>query len=222
MSAADARTTYHHGDLRDALVAAGLEATRAGGPDALALRALTRAAGVSPNAAYRHFADRRALLVAVAGECQELLGEAMRARIRAEEVGWDGEPDRAVARLRGVGLGYIDFARAERGWFATAFLSFDDDSDDASAAASAVRLDDRVPPPFLLLTQALDHLVDVGVLAPDRRRGAEWPCWSAVHGFADLVTRGPLAAHPAPVADALAARVVDDIIRGVLTTPDPA
>ncbi len=55
------RDTYRHGDLSRALVEAGVELARAGGPAAVALRAATRRAGVSPNAAYRHFADRRAL-----------------------------------------------------------------------------------------------------------------------------------------------------------------
>lgn len=57
-----ARKPYHHGNLREALLEASLEITREGGADALSLRDATRRAGVSPNAAYRHFADRDALL----------------------------------------------------------------------------------------------------------------------------------------------------------------
>ena len=56
------KTGYHHGDLRTALIDAGLHLTRTGGPDALTIREATRRVGVSPNAAYRHFADRDALL----------------------------------------------------------------------------------------------------------------------------------------------------------------
>ena len=52
------RATYRHGDLRQALLDAGLAMAREGGPDAVVLREATRRAGVSPNAAYRHFADR--------------------------------------------------------------------------------------------------------------------------------------------------------------------
>jgi len=48
------RKTFHHGDLRNALMAAGIEMARVGGPDAVILREATRQAGVSPNAAYRH------------------------------------------------------------------------------------------------------------------------------------------------------------------------
>ncbi|MFC6256362.1 TetR/AcrR family transcriptional regulator, partial [Kocuria oceani] len=75
------RDAYHHGDLRRALVDAGLAATRAQGTTALALRDVTRQVGVSPNAAYRHFADRKALLSAVAREIQDRMAEQMRARM---------------------------------------------------------------------------------------------------------------------------------------------
>ena len=59
------RATYRHGDLRRALLDAGVELARQGGPDAVVLREATRRAGVAPNAAYRHFANRDDLLAAV-------------------------------------------------------------------------------------------------------------------------------------------------------------
>src|SRR5690242_11938684 len=60
-----ARDTYRHGDLRRALLDSGIALARDGGPDAVVLREATRRAGVVPNAAYRHFANRDALLGAV-------------------------------------------------------------------------------------------------------------------------------------------------------------
>ncbi len=59
------RSTYHHGDLRRALLTATFELARAGGPEAVVLREATRRVGVVPNAAYRHFADRPTLLSSV-------------------------------------------------------------------------------------------------------------------------------------------------------------
>ncbi|HJU91281.1 MAG TPA: helix-turn-helix domain-containing protein, partial [Gemmatimonadaceae bacterium] len=56
------RRTYHHGDLRQALLDAALEILRTKGVEALTLRAVARAAGVSQTAPYRHFADRRSLV----------------------------------------------------------------------------------------------------------------------------------------------------------------
>ncbi len=69
---------YHHGDLRPALLAAAEALLVAGGPAGLSLRAVARAAGVSHNAPYRHFASREALLAALAAEGFGRLGAALR------------------------------------------------------------------------------------------------------------------------------------------------
>jgi AcrR family transcriptional regulator len=60
--------TYHHGDLRDALVRAALQEAELGGPEAISIKALAKRLGVSQPAPYRHFADRGALLEAVTTE----------------------------------------------------------------------------------------------------------------------------------------------------------
>ena len=66
-----ATTPYHHGNLRDALVEAAVDVVREGGPEALSLRELARRVGVSHAAAYRHFADREALVDVVAERALE-------------------------------------------------------------------------------------------------------------------------------------------------------
>jgi AcrR family transcriptional regulator len=191
------KTGYHHGDLHTALVDAGLHLTRAGGPEALTIREATRQVGVSPNAAYRHFVDREALLSAVASEIQHRMAARMQSSARRH----------ASDRLRAVGMGYIKFALDEPGWFTVAFFG-----------ADPVGLDDETAsaPPYLALVDALDAMVDAGALAPNRRVGAEWPCWSAVHGFAEIALRGPLRHASRRDVDALAGRTVDDIIAGVV------
>src|SRR5215471_12791980 len=65
------------GAVRPALVEASLELARSGGPDAVVLREVTRMVGVVPNAAYRHFTDRDALLAAVRDECLRQLANRM-------------------------------------------------------------------------------------------------------------------------------------------------
>jgi AcrR family transcriptional regulator len=191
------KTGYHHGDLHTALVDAALHLTRAGGPEALTIREATRRVGVSPNAAYRHFVDREALLIAVASAIQHRMAARMQSSARRHA------PD----RLRAVGMGYIKFALDEPGWFTVAFFG-----------ADPVGLGDETAsaPPYLALVDALDAMVDAGALAPNRRVGAEWPCWSAVHGFAELALRGPLRHASRRDVDALAGRTVDDIIAGVM------
>src|SRR5438105_2827841 len=71
------RETYRHGDLRRALLQAGIELAKAGGPTAVALREATRRAGVAPNAAYRHFASQQALLQAVRAAALSAVAQAM-------------------------------------------------------------------------------------------------------------------------------------------------
>jgi AcrR family transcriptional regulator len=188
------KTGYHHGDLRTALIDAGLALTRTGGPEALTIREATRRVGVSPNAAYRHFADREALLGAVASAIQHRMAAQMQGSSRRRGAG---------DQLRAVGMGYIKFALDEPGWFAVAFFGAVNPDETAGA------------PPYLALVDALDEMVSGGALAPNRRAGAEWPCWSAVHGFAELALRGPLRHASRREIDALAGRTVDDIIAGV-------
>jgi AcrR family transcriptional regulator len=190
----DAKTGYHHGDLRAALIDAGLQLTRAGGPEALTIREATRRVGVSPNAAYRHFADREALLQAVATAIQHRMTARMQSSVRRRG---------STELLRAVGIGYIKFALDEPGWFAVAFFGADQSGETVGA------------PPYLALVEALDAMVDAGALPPERRDGAEWPCWSAVHGFAELALRGPLRGASRREVELLAARTVDDIIAGL-------
>lgn len=195
---------YHHGDLRAALIATGLELTRTGGPEALRLREVARHIGVSPNAAYRHFAGHRALLDAVAAEVQDRTARAMREHMAFPEA--RDAAGRAVAGLRAVGLGYVGFALDEPGWFRLAFFAPD----------GVERPDGRMPPPLELLHDALDALVETRMLTAQRRAGAEWSCWSTVHGFAELAIHGPLRELPGEEKRALGQRAVDDIIVGVL------
>ncbi|WP_166979833.1 TetR-like C-terminal domain-containing protein [Paramicrobacterium fandaimingii] len=202
------RDSYHHGNLRAELIEAALAAARTDGAQAIGLRSITKQIGVSPNAAYRHFADRQALIVAVAEEIQARMAETMRSRVLASDD--DSAATRARSRLRAVGLGYIAFARAEPGWFSLAFFGAREAPEPPLSVPG-----DRTPPPFALLIEALDALVDAGELAAERRDGAEWACWSAVHGFAELVIYGPLSTHDDELVSALAERVVDDIIVGI-------
>src|SRR5690606_33817123 len=71
------RATYRHGDLRRALLDAGIALARKGGPDAIVLREVTRQADVVPNAAYRHFANREDLFQAVRSAALAQLAIAM-------------------------------------------------------------------------------------------------------------------------------------------------
>src|SRR3954453_5808530 len=89
---------YHHGNLRPVLVDTAVELARSTGPQGVVLREVARRAGVSHNAAYRHFEDRAALLSEVAHRAMSELEQAMRTRIDAVRL--DDPVARASERLR--------------------------------------------------------------------------------------------------------------------------
>jgi AcrR family transcriptional regulator len=149
------------------------------------LREVTRMVGVVPNAAYRHFTDRDALLAAVRDEAVKELAARMAARMGQVRAG-PHTPTGARLRLQAVGETYLDFARTEPGLFDTAFAATSHDA--ASEGTDAQR-------PLDLLQAALDDLVSTGILAPDRRPDIEYPIWAGVHGLAVLL-RGPLQSLP--------------------------
>lgn len=103
-SAASA-STYHHGNLREALIAEGLALAAEGGLDAVSIREVARRAGVSPGAPFRHFSDKVALMTAVAEEAM--------ARFRAEIVmSLQRETsDDPIRRIRAIGKAFLDWAR---------------------------------------------------------------------------------------------------------------
>jgi AcrR family transcriptional regulator len=204
-----ARATYRHGDLRRSLIEAGVALAREGGPDAVVLREATRRAGVSPNAAYRHFADRAELVNAVSDTAQGFAAAAMEAELA------DVPPATDVAsaqeRLRAVGLGYLRFARDEPGLFRAAF-GVPGGLDRAFVAEKA---GPGGASPFGLLAGALDDLVRVGALPAERRPASELLAWSAVHGLAMLVLEGPLHELDDDTRRMAGRRVVEMVVRGI-------
>lgn len=197
------RRGYRHGDLQRALVDAGMELARAGGPDAVVLREVTRRVGVVPNAAYRHFADRQALLDAVCASAHSQLARSIEAEIEAIPRGLKAA-DYAKAALRAVGAGYLHFAQREPGLFRTAFSV----PGNLQTAASPAKAGNSGLTPFQLLSGALDKLAEAGVLPGEKRLGAEFLAWSAVHGLAMLVIDGPLRFLDAAQKEAVSRRLL--------------
>jgi AcrR family transcriptional regulator len=210
-TATSPRSTYRHGDLRRALLDAGIELARAGGPEAVVLREATRRAGVAPNAAYRHFASREVLLQAVRASALSAVARAMEAELDGIAGGLP-PADIARAGVRAVGTGYLRFALKETGLFLTAFAPSDvliqATPELPTAGNSGLN-------PFELLGAALDELVAAGVMPPERRPGAEFLAWSAVHGLAMLVVRGPLASVVRPRIEEVGQRLLDMVEKGL-------
>lgn len=164
------KETYHHGDLRSALVALALERVRRGGAESFSMREAARDAGVTSGAAYKHFADRDELLAAVAAEALMLLAK----RTQKATEGLKGKE-----RLSAAAMAYIDFASAEPRLFRLAFSRFGSNSrgevegipdsfEQLRIAVAGVQTDPGKP-------------VDTDTLAL---------AWAVAHGVASLICDG--------------------------------
>lgn len=204
-----ARSGYFHGDLRRALIDAGIEAARAAGPESLSLRELARVVEVAPSAVYRHFESREQLVSALVLRTLGMVADAMEQEIRSvpstEGREW------ADLALAAVGTGYMRFAWREPGLFQLAFRAHRDldSAHDADARGECGRT------PYEQLELALDALQESGELGAEDRPGAEALAWSAVHGFAMLTVDGPLRSLDAATRERLASRVVEMVRLGL-------
>lgn len=204
---------YHHGDLRNALVAAATAQARQGGPDAVVLREAARQAGVSPAAAYHHFAGHQDLVQAVKQQSLDLLTEEMRAALAREKAPADDPAARADAarrRLRALGAAYLRFATGEPGLFR---LTFGPRGRWPTAETAGPH--HTVTDPFRLLAEALDELAAAGAVPAERRPGLEYVAWAAVHGMAVLLVDGPLATADPAQRQQITEHALDTIIRGL-------
>ena len=173
---------YHHGDLRAALVQAGLNHLESGGEADISLRQLAREVGVSATAVYRHFPDKRALLGALASEGYARLGAAQQAAVAAVT-----DPSAGFAA---AGRTYVRFALANPALFRLTFthVGISTPAQFGADAASA-----------LLMAFSRE------IAGPGAERLA-LQAWSLVHGLAMLMLDGRI-----PPDQATIDAVVDDV-----------
>jgi AcrR family transcriptional regulator len=167
MSAVDGRP-YHHGDLRRAIVEEALEAIERDGVDALRLRAVARAVGVSHAASAHHFRDRTGLLTAIAAEGYDRLADDLAAV-------WE-----RTASFLEVGVAYVGFAVRHRAHFAVMYRPEILRHDDPALKAARER------------SSALLYGPVESVAPPAEAIRAGVAAWSLMHGLATLVLGGNL------------------------------
>jgi AcrR family transcriptional regulator len=182
VSSATAKRGYHHGDLRNALAEAAAKLAQTGGPEKVTVRAAARSVGVTPTAAYRHFAGHEELLAAAKEQCLTRLGATMQRELTSLPASGD-RVRLALRNLVAAGRAYIRFAMEEPGLFRTAF---------SQGGAILDRESVEEETSFGILVGLLDELVATGFLAQEHRPMAEVAAWSTVHGLALLMLDGPL------------------------------
>ena len=166
------RRPYHHGNLRRALIDEALATIREGGVDAVTLREIGARVGVSRTALYRHFADKRALLTAVATEGFRTLRQEL---VSAWESGGRGD-----AAFRSMGVAYVRFAVTNSSHYRVMFGGFVDpqpqDTDLAVEGEGA----------FRALVDALAALQRDALVRADETLLMASYVWALVHGVAML------------------------------------
>lgn len=172
------RDSYQHGDLREALVQAGLKLLAESGVEGLSLRAAAQLAGVSHAAPYRHFRDKRALVAAIAERGFRMLTASMRA-----EAATLATTD-ARERLIALGVGYLKFATTSPGYLHVIFggVLGDEDVPPELAAAGGEA--------YETLRAEVAGGIARGELQPGDADVQALACWSIVHGLSMLIVNG--------------------------------
>lgn len=201
-STVEAERRYHHGDLRAALTDAAVAQVDEVGIDHLSLRAAATTVGVSPSAAYHHFADKEALLAAVALAANASLDASMQAAVA--QVGGTGA-QAARARVLAAARAYLQFAIDHPRLFRAAFSGHGAPAPSAPAPSAPAGSSpvvnspvedspalDAVDPAYHRASALLDQLVETGAVPDSFRKGAEEIIWATIHGMATLILEGYL------------------------------
>ena len=168
---------FHHGDLRAALVMAGMRHVEKFGLNSLGLRQLALVTGVSPTAVYRHFADLEHLKAAVAKASRETLGKMMVDALKSASTSKNSKG--AIDRFLAIGGAYIDFGIKKSNLYEIAFICFESPAFEPDS-----------PNPWDLLMNSLTELNEIGCLSDKNFKTAPMIAWSMVHGFAGLAAQG--------------------------------
>jgi AcrR family transcriptional regulator len=198
------KQAYHHGDLRRALVDAALGLVARSGTGAVTLREVARHAGVSHAAPYRHFADKDALLAAVAAEGFRALGDEMVAAADAARG--------PRARFAATGIAYVGFATRHPSHYRVMFGGIT-----ASPAGADPDLQAAGHAAFQVLTDAIRACQEAGVVRGGPVEPLAIAAWSIVHGLAMLLLDGQLQvmggdpANPQPLAQKVTSLLLEGL-----------
>jgi AcrR family transcriptional regulator len=172
-------SSYHHGRLRAALIRSAREILESQGYEALTLRAAARRAGVSQAAPYNHFADKAALLAAIAAEGFQEFVAAMRREMDAA-----ADPQ---ARLNATGIAYVAFATSNPGLFKLMFAS------NAHQESGDADLDAARNSAYEVLRGAVHSVQASGPRPLAHEELESLRSWALVHGLATMINEGTIA-----------------------------
>jgi AcrR family transcriptional regulator len=176
---ASEKGSYHHGDLKNALIEAGIEILARDGVNGLSLRKVARKAGVSHAAPYAHFADKQALVAAIATDGHR--------KIHARFVGiMERYPDDPLRQLVETAWAYVEFGFEEPDHFRITFSGAVEKERDYPA------LVEMTAENFGILRALVVRCQTAGILAPGEPDLAAVGVWGLIHGFVSLIQEGQI------------------------------
>jgi len=184
---------YHHGALRQALIEEAFQVLEQNGLEGVSLRGLAASAGVSKTAPYRHFADKRELLMTLAAEGFGALADALEASL-------SGVADRAspgaTAAIRALFRAYFEFARSRPALYKLMFsgLGF-------SLHSETCRINSERA--LACLVRAVEQARSLGWRTSQQTNDLVLCLWAEVHGWAGLLIEGLLPADLDVTSEAL-------------------
>jgi AcrR family transcriptional regulator len=190
---------YQHGDLREALIDAGVKLLMEGGVDKLSLRGAAQLAGVSHAAPYRHYRDKDALIAAIAERGFRMLTAAMHKQL-------EGTAKQGVAKLAALGVGYVLFGTQHPAYLQIIFGSMRSHKDMPPELMTAGMES------YLVLREAVAEGISSGALRRAEIDEVALACWSLVHGLSMLIIHG---AVPKPETLQLEAKLTERLL-GIL------
>jgi AcrR family transcriptional regulator len=205
MAAMAKKRAYHHGNLRQALIREAVRTIRTHGAEGLTLRAVGGRLGVSRTALYRHFADKAALLAAVAREGFQTFRSDL-------DQAWTAAGG-GLAGFHAMGLAYVRFAVRNSAHYRVMFGEFREQCErDPELIADATAA-------FQVLVDALLSLQRAGLARSDDPEGLARFIWACSHGIAMLTIDGQLG--PDPSAGEALMRSSQPMLRRALDAPPP-
>ena len=173
------KTQYHHGDLKNALIEAGIETLSNEGLGALSLRSVARRAGVSHAAPYAHFTDKQALIAAISTEGYRKLYERVERAVSA----YAGDSRRLFVESSWA---YVAFALEQPAHFKITLSGVVEKEKDYPAFVEIAQENYRQ------LLEIVSTCQGAGILEAGPADLMAVSVWSLIHGFASLILEGQL------------------------------
>ncbi len=203
------RETYHHGDLRQALIEAALTLISEKNVESISLRDVARRVGVSHAAPYRHFADKNTLLAAVATEGFQLLHDAL-------EEAAHNVPDHPLKQLQDIGIAYVHFALSHSSHYRLMFGAYQ-----TTVSQQPDNLAEAVDNAFMVLVNVIIQGQKVGVMRANDPRQLAQAAWALVHGLAMLLMDGQISEMNAQSVTSLSTAVTQLLLEGIVIASTP-